>query len=257
MPPSYPLPDSYRIAFEAMLLSCANRCAKRLGEFVALWPLGGRQYARGEGILFVGRAVNDWDSAFTFDKLTTQQAVGQQVLKLRGRTESIEGCPLEWASIPSPEYNPHRSAFWRVVRSVTEEVLGAGDQWHERIAYSNLYKIAPRGRNPSEWLCDAQAHDCAQLLELEIEHWRPRFVLIMSGVDWAGPLFSELGLGFTYLDSDSIQAVFRLADTKCVVVPHPQGKRERPIIDAVITAAAPPLMFEVEHIVPESGDQPR
>src|SRR5579862_2711541 len=137
MPPSYPLPDSYRIAFEAMLLSCANHCARRLGEFVALWPLQGREYRRCEGILFVGRAVNDWESPFLFDKLTTQQAVEHQVCRLRDSAESGEESPLLWASEPCSGYNPHQSAFWRVARRVTQEILGAGDKWHDRIAYSN------------------------------------------------------------------------------------------------------------------------
>ncbi len=124
-------------------LSQIDPAAKEYCTFCAQW---GKMYQKG-GVLFVGRAVNDW--------ITTCRDV--ELLFKEGDKNQIFACEdqMHWVE----EYCS-KSAFWRVVRAVSQRILGIGDGWYDHIAYSDLYKLAPSCRNPSDSLRQKQENLC-------------------------------------------------------------------------------------------------
>ena len=83
-------------------------------------------------------------------------------------------------------YRLSRSPFWRVARRLLA-ALGedASGRWVERIAWSNLYKIAPLGGgNPSNALCRAQIGPCRAILAEEIRRLEPTHIFMPVGWNW-------------------------------------------------------------------------
>jgi hypothetical protein len=190
-------------------------------------------------LLIVGRAVNGWEPTLYV------QDVANDVDRERIVEECFanDQCPMAWVSSfwhRKREYSTSRSAFWRVVRSVTGE-LGIADidlpTWPSAIAWTNLYKISPAaGGNPSSTLMAAQQADCLSILESEIQSWSPRRVLFLTGAWWAKPFLTAMGFDPV---SSSSRAFVEASGTICndvhaVIAPHPQGRSERPLVAEIV-----------------------
>ena len=166
----------------ALLESVANHSER--GLFACMVPHRGSAYDSGQ-FLVVGRATNGWGARHT---QFTLAALRDPVERARLAEASAQyHHPLDWVN----EYS-RWSAFWRVARGVAAGVgatEGAGSAWPERLAWSNIYKIAPANRgNPSDALADAQLAPGAALLGHEIATLSPRWVLFLVGCgaqdDW-------------------------------------------------------------------------
>ena len=138
-------------------------------------------------------------------------------------------------------YNTRRSAFWRVIRLITIElgIPELTEKWSEYIAWSNLYKVSPKKRgNPYTWLLNAQFEFAVRLLHEEIEFFKPKRILFLTGWNWAKDFISDQlviknkpgtyveGIGYFYLSNKEA--------SKVVIVKHPQGKKEKSLTKEVI-----------------------
>ena len=160
--------------------------------------------------------------------------------------------PMSWVTDQwgsrKHDYNTARSAFWRVIRRVSLELLGDAigekEDWPTHLAWSNLYKVSPYDANPGARLRDAQRDGCKELLKLEIRTFRPKRVLFLTGWDWAEELFcappeacEREGARFVDRvwhqspDPESGSAISRF-----VVARHPQGKKEDQWVAEVLQA---------------------
>lgn len=181
----------------------------------------GRHYRKG-GVLFVGRAVNGW---ITDDRDTATLFKPGDKSQIFARDDQM--CWVERENICA------RSAFWRVVRGLSRQLTGNSADWYERIAYSNLYKLAPAsGGNPSNTLCSRQYDLCAEILRREIEVLAPSAVLLLCGVGWYYDFLCSLNddTDPECIDrrtwSEGAIDVYRIGKTVYIGGDHPQGKDE-------------------------------
>lgn len=160
----------------------------RLPKLAANLGIAGRDYD-GE-LLIVGRAVNGSVDGRDFEA----NSVSGQAYSMQAEMDYCKslkkGCQLAWVTEPPKpgEYNTNRSAFWRVSRQLLKAVEGGAfnkNRWSSRLAWTNLYKIAPyETGNPSDPLCEAQFNACVNILRSEIELLQPKRVLFMTGRYW-------------------------------------------------------------------------
>jgi hypothetical protein len=187
---------------------------------------------RGE-LMVVGRAVNGGDICFKASELDERRQ-GELLDKLCAEAMPEGRDPLGWVGRgwgSKTEYNTRRSQFWRVIRAVSLALIPDASpvDWYSHIVWTNLYKVSPHQTgNPSGDLLRNQLPACVDLLSTEIEHWNPRRVLFLTGLEWARPFLSKLGCVVDAPGTGAIiEATTTLGGKDVIVAPHPQGKPER------------------------------
>lgn len=189
-------------------------------------------------LMVVGRAVNGWIPRFTPTDLDTDAKRRALVDAERSRLAALS-CQMGWVSTHwhnRSGYNTARSAFWRVIRGV---VQGLGDRastpWPATVAWSNLYRVSPyETGNPPANLARAQFPMAAELLTHDHRELRPQRVLFLTGLNWLHPFRVPLGLELAAVGADGVDARGAWGDATVVVAKHPQGKRERPMVDRIL-----------------------
>ncbi len=194
-------------------------------------------------LMVVGRAVNDWNNTFQLESIQSDS-----LLEELFPSSSVHNCPLEWVESSwgnSEGYNTKKSAFWRVVNKISKSVnqLEDNEPWASKIVWSNLYKVAPSGGgNPGDSLCASQFNACNNLLKVEIEEFRPKYIVFLTGQDWFDGFLSEnISLdsiaGAKWVDA---QGVLELngSVSRFVVAKHPQGKPESELLNEIVNALA-------------------
>ena len=211
----------------------------------------GRLYNR--ELMVVGRAVNGWTRrSWTPEALASDEAVHEFVSVVQQSVTAPESCPMQWVSkawgsralnwpsnwacVGNQEYNTRRSAFWRVIRNLVDELGLAdinNDSWPSHLVWSNLYKVSPAaGRNPPARMRSLQVDKCVSLLKLELEIYKPKRLLLLTGKDWAAPFLQQtvanmnVVQGSRLVHADGTLTVG--ADDTCaiVVAAHPERKPE-------------------------------
>ena len=184
--------------------------------------------AKNEGILFVGKAVNEWDT----DETDVDILFGDSDERIFARDNQ-----MKWVSTGEGcnGYNSNRSAFWRVNRKITQKFYPK-DEWYSYVAWSNLYKLN-QGGNPKASLCKEQFDSCKTILEKEIEIFSPKFVVMLTS-GW------ERGF-LTFLNGNHepeieltknwghVTNLHRINGVAYVATPHPQGKKEGPHVEVI------------------------
>jgi hypothetical protein len=199
-------------------------------------PMKGEQY---EGdLMVIGRAVNGWrkDTYWTPNEHTFDERK-KYLQKLESCHNPKNECPLAWVKKrwepqKKGEYCTKRSAFWRMIYKTMCE-LDLKEDWTSKIIWSNLYKVAPAAnKNPSTQLQRAQREYCIQILTEEINMWRPKNLLFLTGMDWANPIIKGIE-GFNIKNTDHLDYVDGAGEIKLgnyearvIIAKHPQGKNE-------------------------------
>ncbi|MEZ9539854.1 hypothetical protein AB4160_16875 [Shewanella sp. 10N.286.51.B8] len=194
-------------------------------------------------VMIVGRAVNEWDDDFQLNDMDTNLLVNKLFSK-----PFIPMCPLEWveSSWGSTEgYNTNKSAFWRVIRKLSESInkLSSDERWASKLVWSNLYKIAPSaGGNPSDSLCGYQFDACNELLKVEIQEYKPKCIVFFTGENWFDGFLLENITLMNKSESKLVDArgILKLNGftTKIVIAKHPQGKPEANMLNEILDALA-------------------
>ena len=134
-------------------------------------------------------------------------------------------------------YNTRRSAFWRVIRNTLRDldicdVENEYVPWSSHLVWSNLYKVSPaEGGNPNNALINIQFPLCKKMLRLEVNEFKPKRLLFLTGNDWADDFLtdkwfkrnSQIGNGaYNYVEDFGLLR----KSIKFVVACHPQGRPE-------------------------------
>lgn len=194
-------------------------------------------------LMVIGRAVNEWESDFQIDDIKTDL-----MLENLFASSSVKSCPLEWVENSwgsSQGYNTNKSAFWRVIRRLSQSInkLSSDENWSSKLVWSNLYKVAPsEGGNPSDSLCTHQLEACNELLKAEIEEYKPKYMVFLTGDNWFDGFLSEyISLkpksDAMWVDASGIISINDFT-TKFVIAKHPQGKPEEELINEITVALA-------------------
>lgn len=178
------------------------------------------------GFLFVGRATNGWiSSSEDVDVL-----FGNSEDAIFARSDQMQWVNNLEGNTDKNGYNTRRSAFWRVIKSVTKHFYP--QEWYSHIAWSNVCKVAPGEGNPSDSLYGAQVDDCCKILEKEIEILSPSFVIMLTGDAWSKDFISFLNKGekpnsIVTKSWDGYNCnVYKIEGVFYVVSEHPQSKPE-------------------------------
>ena len=204
-------------------------------------------------LMVVGRAVNGWKKGVSPNDLASLVSSSNYAATIFDSVVGNGSCPMSWVakcwanpSNPDGDYNTKKSAFWRVILEVVGELGIANrdeDTWPSHLVWSNLYKVAPAvGGNPGRTLCDIQLSGCISLLQQEIAYYRPRRLLLLTGLGWAKPFLQHIAPTFTPASASGyVEAIAQISnisggESKVVVAAHPQGKSETSWVREVIQA---------------------
>jgi hypothetical protein len=168
---------SIEIAANELLGSIAAR-AREIGTrpLTLHWPLVGGRFDR--GVLMVGQAVFGWEGNWTAaeaaDVATREQIIGDARGVSTDRPDR-----MNWID----GHRVWNSPFWRVARDVTDAVAPGDGPFYSRLAWANLYPVAPNDvkSNPAGPLLEAQTAPAAKFLDAAIEAIRPGLVLVVGG----------------------------------------------------------------------------
>ena len=238
------LSGSYGQTYQEMLEAVARHPFRRPFQSIdPFWPLVGNKWSEpGMRILVVGRAVNTWEKQQVgLDQLQTEDGRAEVLARVRGLSdpEAATGDVMRWIERREgdSDYNTRRSAFWRVMKMVASNFYPIEPGWSEKLAYSNLAKLAPSaGGNPGNDLWKAQRSGILKLFEQEIWALAPHLVLVMTGWDWFAPFAEKLGVSPRVNTKALVQAAFSTGGAVCIVTKHPQGKPEVQLVEEVMRA---------------------
>lgn len=191
------------------------------------------------GVLFIGKATNGWGS----DSRDVEQIFGEGEYRLFARKDKIEWIHNQLKAEykrSSGDPNARNSAFMRVMVSVSK-ALYKNNTWYTKVAWSNLYKVAPPKGNPKEKLKKEQYSLCKKILQKEIEILSPRFVVFLTS-GWENEFVNQLLIGIKvewelskWGKGSKYQTRAREINGRVFICsPHPQGKSEKEHVTAIV-----------------------
>jgi hypothetical protein len=226
----------YEEAFSALLqkIGAWKPGRGKAMQLAACWPQVGADFLRDEGMLVIGRAPNGYGTPFEAEEVRDEGKCRSLAAQCRALGEGRE--PLGWVHDVPTGYKKggtiaSRSAFWRVTRAFLAQVQGGevppGSDWHRRLAWSNLMKVAPAtGGNPSGTLCGCQRDGCIRLLGVELKELQPRYVLVIAGRDWYSSFLEGLGVGESERPVGRLVSRLATGTQKWILTVRPEGKGE-------------------------------
>ncbi len=183
-------------------------------------------------IMVVGRAVNGWNH---YLDPNSEASVKNCISSVQNAlvTENLNWVKAHWGS--RDKYNTRKSAFWRLAKAISATAKPNSEFHTDAIVWTNLYKAAKEeGGNPSRRLMNTQFQFCKQILDAEIDYYKPAYVVFLTGLSWAKPFLTTA----TQIDSnpawDYVEQVGVYQSCKYVVGQHPQGKNEELHLDEIV-----------------------
>jgi hypothetical protein len=193
--------------------------------------------AENTGILFVGKATNGWGTV-SRDVEVIFEDPEQKVFARDGQMVWVLG-QFKAGRTAKNDYNVRDSAFWRVIKNISQKVYGT--HWCPKIAWSNIYKIAPaEGGNPDKNLMAQQKEIAHEILLKEIEILSPKFIVFLTS-EWEKDFIHKYKQGKSSSlvktlkwDNGKYQSeVWKVDNRYLICSSHPQGKAEWPHSNAI------------------------
>lgn len=158
--------------YEDLLADVGARAPLLPDLVVAHWPHVGRAYA---GLMIVGQAVYGWPDDYAPSRFqrATERAQALHTISQRG----MLGEPMSWLATSPVRGSP----FWSVVRQVTETLEPGSAPWFDRLAWANLYPLAPDQGNPGGELRAVQDPHVGPLIGTMAEMLEARPVIALVG----------------------------------------------------------------------------
>lgn len=220
-----------------------------LAHFVSM---RGELYDTSDVRLFViGRAPNGW---------WLHLPCGSAQVFAEEANRQFDSIGFQWIANPEESFNSlhnasgtcylSKSPFWKVAHGIWCKLYKSDkDDFIKRIAWSNLYKIAPKdGGNPTTGMCKKQFKACYDILKEEIRTYRPTHILIISGYKhwyaWEGYDFSNIFICNQDLVSNNENKTIFVEGTAkfnldgelipVVITCRPEGRKEDPFVKEVL-----------------------
>jgi hypothetical protein len=206
------------------LLASLGRAAPEFGRgrLTSHWPLVGKAFDH--GVLVVGQAVYGWLPDWTALDATSAA----------GRTAILEDTKASFADLDDPMswIDGHRvenSPFWRTAHEVTDALVPEPESpWFSRVAWANLYPIAPGAYkgNPEGALRQVQTAPAAEFLSTVVDALAPRLVLALAG-PFIWTFVKPLDLGGLARATPPFSLLGRGAAVPWICGMHPGGAQRR------------------------------
>ena len=205
----------------------------------------GSQYRDQRALMVVGRAVNGGYDKHDLRHLPDAEE-RQELARALGQ-ETPAWVVDQWQC--RDDYNPARSAFWRVIRRVTCSLVDGSNNrdWPNYLVWSNLYKVDPYQvpGNPPERVLRVQRSGCKDLLKLEFSTFIPKRVLFLTGWQWwakeivDAPREAQKPAGTRFVErvwDQPVSSDSGAPASRFVVACHPQTRPEEPWTEEVLAA---------------------
>lgn len=212
--------DNYKNLYQTLLEPFQKRLWSH--EMTSCPIIVGSNYGKSPlRLLYIGRAVNGWEFDWHEDTL---EGLVNQVFSHGFDVDSISTNPIQ------PDgYNFNRSPFWQLCRKLFE-MKGETSDWSSRVAWSNLFKVAPYSRyNPDGKDIALQIKPCIDLIKKEIETYRPSHVVFVTDTWWMEPtnytnesFAKELGVTLFPNSTNTIVGHGTYLGAKLVVTKRPE-----------------------------------
>lgn len=196
----------------------------------------------GDGILFVGRATNEWHSVSDdLERLFGDPDSDDCIFNCSDQMSWVYDC---WVyhrlEQQRTKYSNARSAFWRVIRSVAAAFYTSGKELNY-VAWSNVCKIQREsGKNPTGRIFDLQIATCQRIFAQEIAILKPRIVVMFIGGYGKREILSYMNGGEAPIPIDIKEwdryraSVYIIGRTIYICTEHPMCKPERPHIECLV-----------------------
>jgi hypothetical protein len=150
-----------------------------------------------DGILFYGRATNNWGECYDVDQVF--EPPYSDMFNAKDK--------MEW--LVSGEFGNTQRPFVILLKEVSKRLLQDSNDWNQKIAWSEVCKIAPDSErfkelarkadnnsfnrdngNPNDEEYELQYHSCVKILKEEIKFFSPEIIVSVTGAnanrwDWA------------------------------------------------------------------------
>lgn len=208
-------------------------------DLVAFYPMRGP--GKSVNTMFIGRALNGWHWNFKVETLKEDSSKVLQDIITKQHPESAPDNPLTWVDnhhSNGKEYNSARSQFWKVLREVSR-ARNPEVHWSEGVVWSNFFKIAPWGRNPTGRMIKVMGLASHQLLLAEINYFKPKNIVCLAGFSWAEYLLNSATVKHSLpFQGELVEYVGDLSweDGKIirfVIAPHPQTRPAVQLINEI------------------------
>ncbi len=201
------------------LLKAISREADSIGDrpLTMHWPTVGEAFDH--GVLVVGQAVYGWMNSWTALDVRDRDTRARIMERARDPFPGLQN-PMAWID----GHRVRSSPFWSVARQVTDAVAPGEAPWFSRLAWANLYPVAPNDvkSNPSGPLLEAQTTSAASFLDAAIREIQPRLVLVVGG-PYVWPFVEPLGLEVLERTEKPLYLMGRRGGADWIVGMHPAG----------------------------------
>lgn len=205
------------------LLVSIGRESQVIGDGVLTlhWPTVGAAFDH--GVLVVGQAVFGWMNGFTAKEARDPAARAQTIAAAKDPFDGLAD-PMAWID----GHRVRTSPFWSVARQVTDELAPGSAPWFSRVAWANLYPVAPNDYkgNPAGALLAAQTQPAAALVDAVVNELQPRLVLVAGG-PYVWPFVRALELNVLEPAAKPLYLSGRRDGVPWIVGMHPGGASRR------------------------------
>lgn len=217
------------------------------GWFVDFYPSFGTKQNENCDLLFYGQATNGWKNGFDVFAETTDDIILCSILASNRYFPKLNHSPLDWVNVrwcnstfdlmakdeeanafysDGTKYRTLRSFFWKVVFKLTSDFYGLDRNtwdWAKKTVWSNLYKIAEDGANPTYFLREQQIKTSAELVRQEIEELKPKYCIVLTNYEWWEPFKKLLETKNIPYDTGlrDVLSYEQLYDTKFIITTRP------------------------------------
>ena len=231
--------------FDSMLKKVGTKYPDPDNRLTGMLAVRGLHYTR--ELMVVGIAPNGYCCEPTAAELTDQNV--REIFE-SCVADLSRGDPMRWVIDywgAGKFYNTRRSAFWRVIRNTLRdlEICDVKNEyvpWSSHLVWSNLYKVSPAdGGNPDNALKDIQLPLCKKMLRLELNEFKPKRLLFLTGDDRSNEFLKDRWFkrssqirnsAYDYVENFGLLR----KSIKFVVACHPQGKPEEDWTNEVVRA---------------------
>lgn len=190
-----------------------------------------------QSLMIVGRAVNGWDQEWP----DSADAIATQVLANDFDVDSLSELP------ETDGYYFSRSRFIVVAKEILRLFGASESNWASKLAWSNLYKIAPAvAGNPNGEVQHIQRRAAIQILKKEIDLIRPKHILFMTGYNFPGwtwrnskteeSFLKAFGIKSTSDMGEIVEGYATYNNSKIIVTCRPETKEIKPFAETVRSA---------------------
>ena len=217
----------------------------RYTDYALMYPMWGENYRPGRDLMIVGRATNGWPNPWRITDGTIDSTAIVQTAKAYSNQDRMDWVTKCWdrellaGTAQESRYPIRQSAFWQIAFSLTQTADETQEgPWAARLAWSNIYKIAPsevlkgkRNGNPTSSEIAGQLPNSVELLQMELDFLQPRAVIMMVDTDWLKPFRDVLKV--EPVSGRFVVGAGKYGKTRVVVTVRPEGKPRLAFVEEV------------------------